>query len=101
MAQLVRQSRALPGPLLTSLGGRRVRLLALSAPEPAAPAPVERPGERPGRLARRRRTLLVRCADGWLALERLQLQGKPAMTGEQFWNGYLSGTPDERRCFDR
>ncbi|XP_043215089.1 methionyl-tRNA formyltransferase, mitochondrial-like [Amphibalanus amphitrite] len=99
-AAVLRQSRALPGPLLTALSGRRVRLLALSEPE--APAgPPSGAAAAPGRLTRRRRALLVRCADGWLALDRLQLQGKPVMSGEQFWNGYLSGAADDQRCFDR
>ena len=96
-ASLLRQSRALPGPLTTSLSGRRVRLPALSAP----PADLPPSAAAPGRLLRRRRTLLVGCADGWLLLDRLQPQGKPLMTGEQFWNGYLSGLRDDQRCFDR
>ncbi|XP_037082157.1 methionyl-tRNA formyltransferase, mitochondrial-like, partial [Pollicipes pollicipes] len=44
--------------------------------------------------------LLVRCADGWLRLPRLQLQGKPAMSGEEFYNGFLSGLDADQRCFD-
>ena len=101
-AALLRQSRALPGPLLTTLLGRRVRLPALTAPDAdLTPPPAAAAAALPGRLLRRRRALLVRCADGWLLLPRLQLQGKPVMTGEQFWNGYLSGAPEDRRCFDR
>ena len=97
-ACLLRQSRALPGPLTTCLSGRRVRLAAVSAP----PADLPRSAAAgPGRLLRRRRALLVRCADGWLMLDRLQPQGKPLMTGEQFWNGYLSGLRNDQRCFDR
>uniref|UniRef100_A0A182XJX3 Methionyl-tRNA formyltransferase, mitochondrial n=1 Tax=Anopheles quadriannulatus TaxID=34691 RepID=A0A182XJX3_ANOQN len=94
--------RALYGlrPLLTSFGGELVKLFKLSfdstQPVPAVPA------DRPGQLeySKRSRQLLVRCGDG-RALELLQLSvgGKKTLSGQDFYNGFLSKVNRSDRYF--
>jgi methionyl-tRNA formyltransferase len=67
----------------TLLAHERARVLALE-PRPGA----SWPGAAPGALARVGDALLVACADGAVAVERLQPAGKRAMSASEYLNGH-------------
>lgn len=94
--------RALYGlrPLLTNFGGELVKLFKLSFDSTQSVPAV--PADRPGQLeySKRSRQLLVRCGDG-RALELLQLSvgGKKTLSGQDFYNGFLSKVNRSDRYF--
>uniref|UniRef100_A0A182QKK2 Methionyl-tRNA formyltransferase, mitochondrial n=1 Tax=Anopheles farauti TaxID=69004 RepID=A0A182QKK2_9DIPT len=100
--QLYDRYRSLYGlrPLTTTFGGELVKIFKLSFNrDQTTPSPLSR--LEPGSIeySKRSKQLLVRCCDG-LALEILQLSiaGKKLLTGQDFYNGFLSKkTPLERR----
>ncbi|MBA2479358.1 MAG: methionyl-tRNA formyltransferase [Planctomycetes bacterium] len=63
----------------TMLSGERVRILAVE---------VRTGAFAPGQLARVDDGIIVGCAQGALAIERLQVPGKRAMTAREFLNGH-------------
>jgi methionyl-tRNA formyltransferase len=70
----------------TTLGGRTVKVYR------ARPLPAGTDAEAlPGTLRVDEGRLLARCADGWLELLELQLEGKKAMDGESFARGLRAG----------
>ncbi|XP_050071048.1 methionyl-tRNA formyltransferase, mitochondrial [Anopheles maculipalpis] len=85
-------------PLITTFGGDVVKIFKLSFNKaqtsltPVTPGYVE--------YSKRNKQLLVRCGDGQL-LEILQLSigGKKMLTGQDFYNGFLSKVHTSERCF--
>lgn len=75
----------------TTLGGKMVKIYrACLSKEIAGIA------EDPGTLRIEGGRLMVRCADGWLELQNLQLEGKKAMEGEAFARGLRTGDEQNR-----
>lgn len=75
----------------TTLGGKMVKIYrACPSKEIAGIA------EDPGTLRIDGGRLMVRCADGWLELQNLQLEGKKAMEGEAFARGLRTGDEQNR-----
>lgn len=84
--QLANQIRAFdpwPG-TFTTWRGKNLKLLKASA----LPADVAIPTASQGTVVKAGKTVAVSSAEGWLALERVQLAGKKAMDVKVFVNGY-------------
>jgi methionyl-tRNA formyltransferase len=76
---------------------RRIRLLAVraAAAHEVAALPAAAAGDAPGALRavraapRQPAAALLRLVDGWLALDRVQLEARAALSGADFANGHL------------
>ena len=77
---LIRGVTPWPG-AYTLLSGKKLKILG------ARPAPEAAGEAEPGTAYTERGRLFVRCADGWIEITRLQLEGKKAMDTEAFLRG--------------
>uniref|UniRef100_A0A182PSV1 Methionyl-tRNA formyltransferase, mitochondrial n=1 Tax=Anopheles epiroticus TaxID=199890 RepID=A0A182PSV1_9DIPT len=87
-------------PLLTTFGGEVVKIFKLSCNSDNQPVPPISP--RPGQLeySKRSKQLSVRCGDGRsLAILQLSVGGKKTLTGQDFYNGFLSKVNPSERYF--
>jgi methionyl-tRNA formyltransferase len=73
---------------------KRVRLLEVRAHEAQTDAQLSElyARHKPGDLVyiKPRKELFLRCGDGWLQINKLQIEGGREMEGPAFANGYLS-----------
>uniref|UniRef100_A0A182MFD1 Methionyl-tRNA formyltransferase, mitochondrial n=1 Tax=Anopheles culicifacies TaxID=139723 RepID=A0A182MFD1_9DIPT len=88
-------------PLLTTFGGDVVKIFKLSY-NSEQPLPTKMVHNQPGQVEYSKRTkqLLVRCGDGrLLAIHQLSVGGKKMLTGQDFYNGFLSKVNPSERNF--
>uniref|UniRef100_A0A182W5M6 Methionyl-tRNA formyltransferase, mitochondrial n=1 Tax=Anopheles minimus TaxID=112268 RepID=A0A182W5M6_9DIPT len=88
-------------PLLTTFGGDVVKIFKLSFNREQSLPTQTMPNE-PGHVEYSKRTkqLLVRCGDGrLLAILQLSVGGKKILTGQDFYNGFLSKVDPSERYF--
>ena len=68
----------------TELDGKTLKILRTALQVPASP-PLQAPGSF---LSDGKHWLLIACADGWLQVLDLQMEGKKRMSVRDFLNGY-------------
>uniref|UniRef100_A0A182K6H2 Methionyl-tRNA formyltransferase, mitochondrial n=1 Tax=Anopheles christyi TaxID=43041 RepID=A0A182K6H2_9DIPT len=87
-------------PLLTTFGGEVVKIFKLSFNRDQAAPQVPTCSAGQIEYSKRDKQLLVRCSDG-RAVELLQLSigGKKILTGQDFYNGFLSKVNPSERYF--
>ena len=81
--RMIRALNPWPG-TWTEWRGKRIKLLQ------AHPEVAGHPDSRPGDFIGAGNDLAICCKDGFLAIDRIQPEGKKPMTGEEFIRGYLS-----------
>ncbi|XP_053668877.1 methionyl-tRNA formyltransferase, mitochondrial [Anopheles marshallii] len=88
-------------PLLTTFGGDVVKIFKLSFNR-EQPVLTETVQNKPGNVeySKRHKQLTVRCGDGrLLEIHQLSVGGKKILTGQDFYNGFLSKVAPSERYF--